>query len=74
MLAEVFGELLVGEEMFAVAVAAVGVGMVLSDAFPEEQGDVAILLLAGQFIFAGQADDLGELRVGVVPLEVVFLF
>ena len=57
---EVMRGLLFREEGFAVAVPAGDERPVVHDAIPEEQRDVAIAAVAGQLIFAGDADNLRE--------------
>ena len=46
--------------------------MMIDDRIPEEIGDGLVALVAGEFIAAGRADDLGNVGVGVEAGELVF--
>ena len=63
-----------GEEMLGIAVAADHIGTVQRDGVPERVGGGQKLRVAGEFIFAGDADDLGNLRVGVQSIQPVLPF
>ncbi len=69
MLLEFFG----GKEMFDIAVAAGGEGAIVNDGFPEEFGGGEIFGQAGDSVEAIEADELGNLRVGMQAVESVFL-
>ena len=69
--ADVLGELAVGREVLGVAVAAGHVAPLVYDRVPEERGDGPPRLIAGQLVLPGGAEDLGKLRVGVQPGELV---
>src|SRR5208283_1896078 len=54
-----------------IACAAGAVGMLGSDFLPEVVRDVEITLFAGKFITAYRADDLGNIRVGMIAAQSV---
>ena len=58
-------------EMLALRIAADDIAVMMRDAVVEEARGIGMRGIAGQFVQAGEADQLGNLRIGVQPGELV---